>query len=69
MKLCKDCLHFSMEDNVKSLELGKCARVSTISPVTGKPTPPEHLPYCRIERMKGGGCQEEGLFYKEFPNV
>jgi len=69
MKLCKDCLHFSMEDNVKKMELGKCARASTISPVTGDPTPPEYLPFCRVERMIGGGCGRDAQFYKEFPHV
>jgi len=69
MNLCKNCLHFCMEDGVKNPELGKCARSTSISPVTGNPTPPAHMPFCRVERMKGGGCEQEGVFYKEFPNV
>ena len=73
MKFCINCKHYLLGNGSKP-QYGKCARLSTISPVDGCPTPIGDLPYCSTERKDyetQDTCRMEANYYveKETANV
>ena len=52
MKYCINCKHYYLQPEARDkTNLGRCLVQSVISPVDGKPTPPDQLEFCSVMRL------------------